>query len=613
MSTKMLQIIVPFLAAIRLSFGFCWRFARKETIGKLVGPIGKTVIGYASLLFIGAIVNAGQKVLSAGGVHTFAEFLASDLYLPTLGLVVVQLGQVVVGQLHSYYSEGWGLRLRHANRMDLNDHRATLDVARVQSEAYDNMNVRINELPQGWWTRVGFSGEVFNLLTTATSFVLFGASLVLFDYRYAVVLLVLSLPMVYADFKMSNRRWALSNELTPLNKKRVMLEAAYLRQTAFAQARMFNQFPSLKREISELVTTVINRTNELRRLGFVYETLTTLLAVVALCAVVVHAIVTTASSATGQFGTLLIVMNAAITFQRDLMELVSLSVQNWTSSRGVDLIENGFKKEMQPVLETLDPVTFVPSGPPLIEGKQVWFKYPGCEEYVLRDVNFAFHPGEIVVIIGESGSGKSTLAALVKRLYDPTKGLIVAGATDLRRILPEDWNNVVSFLPQEYAIFDRTVGAEIASSRLGEEIDMERVREASRIAYLDHVVINQPGGYSAQMGSEFGGIVFSGGQKQRVACARALYQGGPVLMYDEPDSGLDPDSSQQLMERLLRRESGKTKILVTHNPANGDVYADRVFVMKEGCLVEQGTPGELRALNGEYVRMLEKNRTRLGA
>ena len=197
------------------------------------------------------------------------------------------------------------------------------------------------------------------------------------------------------------------------------------------------------------------------------------------------------------------------------------------------------------------------------------------------------------------------------RHYDPTSGAVFAGDINLRNIEPQVWSNVASALTQEYTVLERCIGEEIASSRLGQPIDLEVVAASARFANFDEVVDSDPKGYESQIGVEFGGRDFSGGERQRLALARVHYRGTPILILDEPDAKLDPESAQKVIDKVFALKD-ITVIMITHHVSRAE-RCDKVIVMGKGEIAEQGTHQELIARNGMYAQMHEKDRKRLGS
>ncbi|MDO8970940.1 MAG: ABC transporter ATP-binding protein, partial [Saprospiraceae bacterium] len=203
-----------------------------------------------------------------------------------------------------------------------------------------------------------------------------------------------------------------------------------------------------------------------------------------------------------------------------------------------------------------------------------------------------------------------TIQALLMRHYDPTSGRVLANGVNLKNIRPEDWSGIASSLTQDFSILERLIGAEIASSRLGEEVDKDAVMASCRFANFESVVQDDPMGLESQIGVAFGGREFSGGEKQRLALARVHYRRSPVLILDEPDASLDALSAERIIDNIFALK-GVTVVLITHHVSRAE-KCDHIIVMGKGKIAEQGTHDELMARNGAYVTLRNKDLERLG-
>ena len=604
---KLKEAVGTMLLAARYSFSFCWRNSRMATVGRLIVSVSITLLTFMTIASTGLVINEVQSAI--GEYESFIGLIAGDLLIPLLFLIGVLFAGVVIGRFNWFYKNQWNQTLRFANQRELNNHRATLDVARFRSKEYDDLSKRIQELPTSWQTRIWFSDEMFSLFTTSVSFVLFGASLLWYKPIYALILLVTAAPMAMVEFGLVAMWWDLFQRLVPEHKRRHILEKPYSRTTEFVQALMFNQMPALSRQIDINVGGVLDAYGKIRGLTVRKEMFTHLLAVAGLCGITIHAIWETVAFA-GEIGTLTVIMAAARTFQGNLEGIVSMIADQWNNAKGVILIEKDFMG-LRPAIKTQYPVVPHFDIVPEIRFENVGFSYPDTDAEVLKGVSFTIKPGSRVAIVGKSGNGKSTIQALLMRHYDPTSGAVFAGDINLRNVKPDVWSNVVSALTQEYAVLERPVGEEIASSRLGDILNLERVAASSRFANFDEVVMADPKGFDSQIGVEFGGRDFSGGERQRLALARVHYRGTPILVLDEPDARLDPESAEKVMDQVFALK-GITVIIITHHVSRAE-RCDHVIVMGKGEIAEEGTHEELMRKGGLYASMHKKDQERLGS
>ena len=237
-----------------------------------------------------------------------------------------------------------------------------------------------------------------------------------------------------------------------------------------------------------------------------------------------------------------------------------------------------------------------------IELRDVSFRYPDTERWVLRDVTLVIEAGQTAAIVGQTGSGKTTLLRLLPRLYDVTEGTVLLDGIDVRRLSLRTLRDAISLVPQEAFLFSMPLKRNIALQG-ADEPDMERLMEAVDIAHLTEALAVLPEGIDTRLGER--GINLSGGQKQRATLARALYRNTPVLILDDALSAVDSVTETAILHELQEYMRGRTSIIVSHR-VSAVRDADIIFVLEEGELVEQGRHAELLELDGVYRRLLER-------
>lgn len=274
---------------------------------------------------------------------------------------------------------------------------------------------------------------------------------------------------------------------------------------------------------------------------------------------------------------------------------------------GTLFIDNmiAFMNEKSTVLPIIDkPLSVKRHVPHTIEFKNVSFRYPGCENYVIKNINLVLDKGETAVLVGLNGAGKTTLIKLLTRLYDPTEGVILLDGEDIRKYDTKELYDMFGIIFQDFGKYAFTAGENIMFGQVDKGYEFDDIKEAAVNANADGFIERLEHGYDTSLMRYFEdtGIELSIGQWQKLSIARAFYGDSDFLILDEPTASLDAIAEQEIFSQFEKLREGKTTIFVSHRLSSATT-ASKIIVIENGELAECGTHKELMELKGKYYTL----------
>jgi ATP-binding cassette subfamily B protein len=245
-------------------------------------------------------------------------------------------------------------------------------------------------------------------------------------------------------------------------------------------------------------------------------------------------------------------------------------------------------------------ISYNSSKAPLIEFTNVGFKYPFTKKYIFKDLNLKIKPGEHIAIVGENGAGKSTFVSLLSRFYDASEGKILINGTNVNSLKQDDWHKSLALLSQDFVRYHFDVKANIGIGNISKMDDLDSIKQSAQKSGASGFIEELDHKYDTALSKRYkNGTELSTGQWQKIALARAFFKNSPILILDEPTSAIDPKAEYEIFEKLFDFAKDKTVIIISHRFSTVR-NADRIIVLDDGKIVEEGSHKDLIKFGGQY-------------
>jgi ATP-binding cassette subfamily B protein len=548
-----------------------------------------------SMLWVGAlIVNrvAGAIQARSGFPQDLLALLGLEFGLALLGDFLMRGAALSESLLGDRFTHHVGVQLmRHASRLDL----ALLE----DPVFYDKLERARRQSA----ARLGMLSQLSGLLQTLVSLLSVSVVIISFSWWFLPILMLALLPVFWGETRFAMLSYSLLYRWTPQRRELDYLRLVGASIGTAKEVKLFGLGDFLIRRTEKLFERYYD---ENRKLAVQKAAAGALLNALPLA---------------GYYGAYAFILYRTATGELTLGDLTFLSGAFLRSRSSLESVFSTLSNVSEQALFVQDLFAFFETKPAIVTGanllpaprpirtgfefRNVSFQYPNSDRPVLDGVSFTLAPGERIALIGENGAGKTTLIKLITRLYDPAGGQILLDGIDLREYDPESLRAEIGVIFQDYVKYDLLFRENIGVGRIESLGDRTRIETAAAKSLASEVASGLANGYEHMLGRRFeGGADLSMGQWQKIALARAYMRDAQLLVLDEPTSSLDARAEFEVFQRFSELTKGKMAILISHRFSTVRM-ADRIMVLGDGRIVEEGTHAQLLARGGRYAELFE--------
>ena len=506
----------------------------------------------------------------------------------------------ILGRAIDYLDALLAGRYMHHVSVRVMEHAASLDLLAYEDPAfYDRLERARVQATDRLYMIQAMGRLIQQVITTIT----LSVQIMLFSPWLLIMLVVGVLPAFAGETHFAFLGYAKNFRQTPVRRQLDYLRILGGSKEAAKELRLFGLKNFLTTRFKTLSTKVYEEDVDLARRKAVAGSLLSVIGTAGYYTAYVFAVWKTVAGVFS-LGTLTLLANAIREASSNLQQ--TFSTLSTIADQALFLTDLIAFFEMSPTIASKP--NALPAPRPIQRGfefRNVSFRYPGSSRLILNGLNFYLRPGERVALIGENGEGKTTIVKLLTRLYDPFEGQVLLDGVDLREYNLEDLYREIGVIFQDFMRYEMTARENIAVGRIEQIDNLELIEQSAQKSMADDVVGKLPAGFNQMLGRRFeGGVDLSGGEWQKVALARAYLRDAQVLILDEPTSALDARSEYEVFQRFAELTAGKMALFISHRFSTVRM-ADRIVVLENGRIAEEGDHDALTQLGGRYAEMFE--------
>jgi ATP-binding cassette, subfamily B, bacterial len=480
------------------------------------------------------------------------------------------------------------------------DHAAGLDLTAYEDPVFYD---RLERARVQATDRLGMIQAIGRLVHQSLTTLILSASIMVFSPWLMLLLIVGVVPAFVGESHFAFLGYAKNFRQTPIRRQLDYLRILGGSKEAAKELKLFGLRNFLRERFARLSDEIYKEDIALSRRKLIAGSLLSMVGTMGYYSAYVFVIWRTVNGALS-IGTLTFLAGAILQASNNIQQIFSTLAG--IADQALFLTDLLAFFEMQPTIRSKP--NALPAPRPFVRGfefRNVSFRYPGGSRLILNRLNFHLRPRERVALIGENGQGKTTIVKLITRLYDPSEGQILLDGIDLREYDLDDLHHEMGVIFQDFMRYEMTARENIGVGRVEEIDNLDLLQDAARKSMADGTVGRLPRHYEQMLGRRFDqGVDLSGGEWQKVALARAYLRDAQLLILDEPTAALDARSEFEVFRRFSELTAGKTALFISHRFSTVRM-ADRIVVLDNGNIIEDGTHDQLATLGGRYAEMFE--------
>ena len=510
--------------------------------------------------------------------------------------IALQLATYLIDQFDNYVQDRYSDELKFYIEEQMMDKTSRMDLSFFDSA---KMGDKVRHTRSNFLTMMNMSWLVFDIISAFINVV--ATLIIVFTYKWwlGIVTLMLLIPFMLYNKKRTERKLQMEEEQLRDNRKKDYYRDVFFNDNVQFEVKLNNIGSYFIGKYKETWRKLykINKTEDVK-----HNIINTLIMIVNVSSEFLVLTVSVFDVVNKHIGIGDLQYNLSMVSRLRSQSQLLMNKVNKFLNDNTRLIELQEFMDIEPEVEKSG--TLKPSNNPKIEFCNVSFRYPNAEQYVLKDCSFTIDPHEKIGLIGLNGAGKSTIIKLMFRFYDPEKGCIKLDGIDLKEYDIYAVRKVFGVLFQDYVTYCLPLREIIALSDFDERFNDEKLKKACDISGASEVIKDWENGYDSVLGRYYAdnGKDLSGGQWQLVGLARAYFKDSEYMILDEPSAALDPISEDRIFEQLYHLSEGKSSVTISHRLSN-TTLADKILVIGDGHIIEQGSHFELLKQNGKYAEL----------